>query len=225
LVDLLQKQVITTYGSDYKIVNLPNYSNGQEDNPLLTGLKRNFNTDDFFTYNEGLNIMECEAVLHQDLEQLYELSKKVDYQKLIIPGIVLLIGFARFLQGIANERPVGLLVFEMGAFALACLAMLALYSYTKSVRQHLGLYWQQQNADGFGNNVLNNFTILGSAAIAGFAEYAMLKNIFDSYSSEGKKNGDGSSGCGSSGCSGGGGSSCGGSSCGGSGCGGCGGGD
>jgi hypothetical protein len=224
LVDLLRKNIITVDGNNYKIVYLPGNIEEQQDNPLLKALMQNFNIGDIFTYTEGLGLIDRDTVLHRDIEKLYQLSKKVDYQKLIIPGIVLLIGAARFLQGLANEKPVGFLVFEIGAFGLISLAILSSYSYTKSVRQHLGIYWQQQNADGYGNNIINNFTILGAAAIAGFAEYSILKSVFESFPGKEKKWGADSSsaGCGSSaGCSSGG---DGGSSCG-SGCGGCGGGD
>lgn len=225
LVDLLRKNIITAVdGNDYKIVNLPGNIEEQQDNPLLKALMQNFNVGDIFTYKEGLGLIDRDTVLHRDIEKLYQFSKKVDYQKLIIPGIVLLIGSARFLQGLANEKPVGFLVFEIGAFGLISLAILASYSYTKTVRQHLGIYWQQQNADGYGNNIINNFTILGATAIAGFAEYSLLKPVFESFSGKEKKWGadGGSAGCSSStGCSSGG---DGGSSCG-SGCGGCGGGD
>jgi uncharacterized protein (TIGR04222 family) len=226
LVDLLQRGIIATHGNDYKITGHLLHITEKEDNPLLQALQQNFTTGDTFTYNDGLGLIDRDTVVHKDIERLYRLSQKVDYQKLIIPGIVLLIGFARFLQGMANEKPVGFLVFEIGVFGVLSLVILQSYSYTKSIRQHLGLYWQAQNNEGFSGNVINNFTILGATAIAGFAEYSTLKNVFNSFDSKEKKwgtGGEGSSGCSSSaGCSSGG---DGGSGCGSSGCGGCGGGD
>ncbi|GAB2827763.1 TIGR04222 domain-containing membrane protein [Ferruginibacter profundus] len=221
LVDLLRRGIIQTSGNDYKIARPKMYVAEGDDNPLLQPLMQQFNEDDIFTYNEGLGLIDRDTVLHPGLERLHRLSKKVDYLKLIVPGIVLLVGFARFLQGMANDKPVGLLVFEMGAFGFIALAILQYFSYTKTVRQHLGVYWDEQNSYGQSSNVINNFTILGAAAIAGFAEYSVLKNVFHSFSAKEKRySGDGSAGC-SSGC----GSSCGGSGCGGGGCGGCGGGD
>lgn len=221
LVDLFRRNIIQMSGRDYKMAKLPIDLSEAEENPLLLPLMQHFKVYDTFTYNEGLGFIDRDTVLHPGLERLHRLSLKVDYQKLIIPGIVLFIGFARFLQGIANDKPVGLLVFEMGVFAFISLAILQSYSYTKSVRQHLGLYWQEQNSNGNSSNIINNFTILGVSAIAGFAEYSMLKDIFDTYTAKERKfSGDGSAGC-SSGC----GSSCGGSGCSGGGCGGCGGGD
>jgi uncharacterized protein (TIGR04222 family) len=219
LVDLIRRNIIQTAGNDYKLVRPPVYTTEGEDNPLLSPLIENVKVDDTFTYNEGLGFIDRDTVLHPDLERLHRLSLKVDYQKMIIPGIVLVIGFARFLQGIANDKPVSFLVLEMGAFGLIALAILQSYSYTKTVRLQLGLYWQEQNSNGNSGNIINNFTILGVGAIAGFAEYSVLKNVFDSFTVREKKfTGDGSAGC-SSGC----GSSCGGSGCGGGGCGGCGG--
>ena len=154
--------------------------------------------------------------MHPGIERLHKLSRKVDYQKLIFPGIVILIGFARFLQGMANEKPVGYLVLEMGIYSFLSLLILNSYSYTTSVRECLNTYWMEQNNKGYGNNIINNFTILGAAAIAGFAEYPVLKTVFGSVTPEHRSFGStDSAGCGS-----GGGSSCG-SGC--SGCGGCGG--
>lgn len=225
LVDLLQRGIIAASGNDYKIIDKLWHVTEKEDNPLLKALQQNYIIGDVFTYNDGFGIIDNDTVLHKDIERLYRLSQKVDYQKFIIPGIVLLVGFARFLQGLANEKPVSFLVFEIGIFGLLSLFILQYYSYTKSIRQHLGLYWQGQNNEGFSSNTINNFTILGTAAIAGFADYNTLKNVFNTYDGKEKKWGSNSSdGCSSSaGCSSGGGD--GGSGCGSSGCGGCGGGD
>jgi hypothetical protein len=143
----------------------------------------------------------------------------VDYPKFIIPGIVLLIGIARFLQGLANDRPVGLLVAEIGIFSLSCFALMQAYSYTRTVREQLRNYWMDENKNGHGTDILNNFSILGTAAITGFAEYTILNSVFSPYAMPPKNSwGSNISGCGSSGGCG---SSCG-SGCGGGGCGGCG---
>ena len=97
------------------------------------------------------------------------------------------------------------------------------YSYTTNVRNHVEDLWKRQNKNGYGNDIINNFTILGTTAISAFAEYALLTNVFSAVTpQERRMSSSGSDGCSS-------GSSCssdgGGSSCGGGGCGGCGGGD
>ena len=224
LVDLLRRGIIQTSGKNYKVIRQQLYNEEGEDNPLIQPLMQNFNAGDIFTYNEGLGLIDRDTVLHTDIERLHRLSTKVDHQKLMIPGIVLLVGLARFLQGMANDKPVSFLVLEMGIFGVLSMIILESFSYTKTVRHHMGIYWQEQNSDGLSSNIINNFTILGAAAIAGFAEYSILKDVFNSFTTQERRSFNSSSagcssGCGSS-CSGGGGC---GSGCGG-GCGGCGGG-
>ena len=223
LVDLLKRGVIETARSDYKLTEHKTYNWETEKNPLLQPLMENHTEGDLFTYGEGFGYIDKDAVLHTGLERLHRLSKMVDYQKFIIPGMILAIGFARFFQGIANEKPVGLLVLEIGIFSLVCLMVLQNYSYTTNVRNHVEDLWKRQNKNGYGNDIINNFTILGTTAISAFAEYALLTNVFSAVTpQERRMSSSGSDGCSS-------GSSCssdgGGSSCGGGGCGGCGGGD
>jgi len=223
LVDLLRRGIIATSGADYKIIKKEFVFAPNEENPLLQPLMQSFNEDDTFTYMEGLGLIDRDTVLHPDLERLHRFSQKVDHQKFILPAMVLLIGLARFLQGMANNKPVGFLVMEMGVFGVLSLIILQSYSYTKTVKQHLKAYWNKENSDGYGSSIINNFTILGTTAIISFAEYAILTNVFSSLTPNERKfgasgSGGCSSGCGSS-CSGGGGC---GSGCGG-GCGGCGG--
>ena len=221
LVDLLKRGIIETHGSDYKIVQQQEFNWDREKNPLLQPLMQTYAESDFSTYSGGLGLVDTNAVLHPGIERLHRLSKKVDYQKLIIPGIVLLIGFARFLQGFSNNKPVGLLLFEMVTFLIVCLMILQNYSYTRLVRLQLVDSWEAQNEQEHGNDVIRNFSILGTSAIKGFAEYAVLTSMFNSVTPAQRK----WAGSDSAGCSGGSSCSCdGGSSCGG-GCGGCGGGD
>lgn len=224
LVDVLKRGIIETIGEDYKMVPHQPLVNKNEENPLLQPLMQNYQVGDTFTYTEGLGLIDRDTVLHPGLERLHRLSSKIDYPKFIIPGIVSFVGFARLLQGLANDKPVGFLVFELGAFTLITLFILQSYSYTKTVREHVKDFWMDENGNGYGNNIINNFTILGTTAIASFTEYAVLTEVFGSVTAADKRSAnDGSAGCGSSGgCSGGGdGGSCGG----GGGCGGCGGGD
>jgi uncharacterized membrane protein len=102
----------------------------------------------------------------------------------------------------------------------------AQYSYTYLVFKKSETIWMDQTNNGYSNDVLNNFTILGTLAVSGFAEYNALTNVFESEAPNRQTTDDGglagsSSSCSSSGDSGGG---CSGGD-GGGGCGGCGGGD
>jgi uncharacterized membrane protein len=100
------------------------------------------------------------------------------------------------------------------------LAVLESFSYTKSVRNYVRDFWMNSNNNGYGNDIINNFSILGTSAIVSFTEYTVLNQVFGAVTAAEKKNAnDGSAGCNSSGgCSSGGdGGGCGG------GCGGCGG--
>jgi uncharacterized protein (TIGR04222 family) len=220
LVDLLKRAFIETSGKNYIIVWHQLQQEAGEVNPLLQPLMQNYKMGDVFTYNDGLGLIDRDTVLHPDLERLHRLSDRIDYPKFIVPGIVLLIGFARLLQGLANDKPVEFLVVEMIAFGMLSLALLESFSYTKTVRGYIKDYWLDENSNGYGNNIINNFTIHGTDAITSFTEYTVLTEVFAAVSAADKKSAnDGSAGCGSSGgCSGGGdGGGCG------SGCGGCGG--
>ena len=223
LIDLLKRGIIDTYGSDFKLAEHKQYNWDTEENPMLQTLMEKHKEGDVFTYNEGLGYMDTGKVRHSGFDSLEWLSRKVDYPKFIIPGIVLLVGFARVLQGMMNHKPVAYLIAEIGIFSLVSLMILEMHSYTKAVRNTVEVFWERQNVNGYGYDVLSNFSIVGTAAIAGFAEYAVLTNMFNrnappierwngtSYSTS--DSGGSSGGCGSS-CS---------SGCGGGGCGGCGG--
>ena len=147
------------------------------------------------------------------------MSAKIDYLKFIIPGIVLLLGIIRMLQGIVNEKPVGFLAAMILVFSGIVLLILQMHSYTKIVRDITEEYWQRQHTGGHGDDVIGNFSILGTVAIAGFAEYAFLTNDFAYYEPKNQRwTGGEYVSYSSSSCSGGG---DGGGGCGG-GCGGCG---
>jgi hypothetical protein len=223
IVDLLKRGIIDTSGDAYQLNKTTLIHMDREENPLLLPLLQHYNAGDTFSYREGLGLINSGTVLHPTLEAFYRLSQKVDYQKMIIPGIVLATGMARFFQGMANYKPVGYLVLEMGVFTLICLIILQAYSYTVSVRKQVEVIWNAQNNNGYGNDFISNFTILGTAAITGFAEYAVLTTVFNAVTmQERRAASSGSAGCASGGDSG---SSCSGGGDGGGGCGGCGGGD
>jgi len=220
LVDLLKRGIIETSGNNYKLADVPKQAENDA-NPLLQPVLNNYLAGDTFSYLEGMGLIDSESLKHPAFEKLTRLSKKVDYPKFIIPGIVWSIGIARLLQGISNNKPVGFLVMEIAVFSLITLMILEMHSYTKTVRNIVNEYWELQNANGKSEDVVNNFSILGPVAIAGFVEYAILNDAFSFYAPPQRKwtSGDGGgSSCGSgSSCS----SGCG-SSCGGGGCGGCG---
>ncbi|MBC7887262.1 MAG: hypothetical protein H7Z13_05190 [Ferruginibacter sp.] len=223
LIDLLKRDIIETLGDDYKLTTAPVYDPQKEENPLFPLLTETIAAGKTFTYQEGLGFIKNDKLQHPSFEQLTSLSKRVDYQKFIIPGIVLAIGFARLLQGMANEKPVGYLVAEIGFFSLIALMIAAQYSYTYLVFKKSENIWMNQNNKGYSNNILNNFTLLGVTAVAGFAEYQVLTSVFESAAPTKRRKDDGGLAGSYSSCSSGGDS--GGSSGGDSGCGGCGGGD
>lgn len=228
LIDLLKRDIIDVTGNDYKLTKTPTTDPQAEQNPLLPLLTETIQVGNRFTYRTGFGFLDDDKLQQPEFTRLVRLSKMVDYQKFIIPGIVLAIGFARLVQGMAKEKPVGYLVMEIGIFSLVGLMVAAQYSYTYLVFKKAQNIWMEQNSNGYGSNKLNNFTILGTAAIAGFAEYSVLTNVFLAEAPQQRNyEGGGLSGASSSCSSGGdgGGSDGGGSSCGGGGCGGCGGGD
>ncbi len=221
LVNLLKRDIIDTSGENYKLTVIPITDPGKEENPLLPALSEKIDVGSIFSYQKGFALMDTNKLQHPAFSLLTSLSKKVDYQKLIVPGIVLAIGFARVFQGMANEKPVGYLVFEIGLFSLVALMVAAQYSYTYLVFKKSASIWMNQNNNGYGNDIINNFTLMGATAIAGFAEYTMLAKVFNREAPVKRNDPDGGLSGNSSSCSSGGDSGCGG----GGGCGGCGGGD
>ncbi len=218
LIDLLKRGIIDCSGNNFRLNGYIPANTTEEINPLIKPLATKISVGVDFTYLEGLELMDIDAVAQPSFEKLRQLSKKVDFQKFVVPGIILLIGVARLFQGMANYKPVSYLVLEIGLFSLISLMIAQQYSCNYLVFVIGEKIWKKQNDDGKGKNVLNNFAILGAVAIAGFAEYPVLANLFayylpPQYSVSGNSSGN------TGGCSGG--SSCG-SSCGG-GCGGCGG--
>jgi uncharacterized membrane protein YgcG len=226
LIDLLKRDIIDVSGNQYKISSIPYFDFKNEPNPLLPNISEILAVRNTFTYGEGFDLMDHEKLQHPELDELNRLSKLVDYQKFIIPGIVIAIGFDRLFQGMANEKPVGYLVAEIGFFSLIALMVAAQYSYTYLVYKKSESIWMDQTNNGYSNDILNNFTVLGTLAISGFAEYSALTNIFQTEAPDRRNSSDGGLAGSSGGCSSGGdsGGSCSGGD-GGGGCGGCGGGD
>lgn len=188
------------------------------ENPLWENITREVAEGETFSYERGFSVFDLEKIKHPGFEKLFRLSKKVDYEKFIIPGLVLSAGLLRLLQGLANNKPVNFLVAEIMLTGFALVAINAAYSYTTLVFKNVKDIWSQDNELGYSKDLAVNYSILGILAISGFAEYTALDKLFTLKTPE--RNGSGLSGCSS--CTGG--SSCG-SGCGGGGCGGCGGGD
>jgi uncharacterized membrane protein YgcG len=149
----------------------------------------------------------------------------VDYPKFIIPGIVFILFIARLSQGMSNEKPVGLLVFETALFGLLTMMILAEFSYTTSLFKLSKKYWEStKQTDTAFDPVAASFSLMGMTAIAGFLEYDDLRKNFNLYPplNHGLNlSGNGNSSVG--GCSSGGGCSGDGGGGDGGGCGGCGG--
>lgn len=223
IVDLLKRGIIETTINGYAISALPETLNSNEENTLLRQLVERYKNGDSFSYLEGMGLVDTATIVHPAFVRLHQLSLKVDYPKLIIPGIVVLVAFARILQGIANDKPVGFLVMMTAVFAGICLLILQMHSYTKAVKDIAEAYWDRQNEYGQSKNTLHNFSILGAAALAGFAEYNFLLRDFSYYEPKHQQwtGGEYTSSSGSSCSSGGDGGGCS-SGCGGGGCGGCG---
>lgn len=226
LVALLKRDIIDVSGNQYKISAIPYFDLKKEPNPLLPGITEILSSRNTFSYSEGFELMDNEKLEQPEFTALTKLSKLVDNQKFIVPGIVIVIGFARLFQGMANEKPVGYLVAEIGFFSLIALMIAAQYSYTYLVFKKSESIWMNQTNSGYSNDILNNFTVLGTLAISGFAEYYVLTSVFESEAPNRRDTNDGGLAGSSSGCSSGGDNGGdGGGGDGGGGCGGCGGGD
>lgn len=218
LIDLLKADQIELSGQNFKLNTIIKSPTQDINNPLWENLVTSIQDGESFTYNTGFDLMDQESIKHPEFERLFRLSKKIDYKKFVIPGIVFFIGIARVIQGMGNNKPIDFLVAELVLFGFIITAIASSFSYTSLLFEKIKLQWEEINGGGNSNNILNNFSILGITAISGFAEYSMLNQIFTTYTPQ-KGTASASSSCSS--CTGG--NSCG-SSCGG-GCGGCGGGD
>jgi hypothetical protein len=212
LIDLIHGGKIEMHDADFIVKTHSDIASDRE-NPLWQNLKEAVRPGEFFTYNKTFALFDLAKATHPGFEKLFKLSKKTDYYKFIIPGLLFLAGVVRAFQGLANNKPVDYLVMEMGLTCFILLAIHAAYSYTTLVRKKAALYWSDNNADGYTKDFAINYSIIGIMAISSYAEYPALDKIFTINTPRGNSNA--SSSCSS--CTGG--SSCG-SGCGGGGCGG-----
>ena len=147
----------------------------------------------------------------------------------------LIVGLARVVQGIYNNRPVSYLVIEIAIFVVLCLVVRQFYSRRVIIYKWAEEVLEQQSFNGplHQDSIVNHFAVRGNSALDLFPAGLILAGFFTTYNvmdhssilwpRERRDYGSGT-GCGSGGgcgSSGGGGGSCGG---GGGGCGGCGGG-
>lgn len=179
LVDLLKRGIIDVCNTGYIVSNMPAAVNEKEKNPLLLPLSLHSNDGDCFSYLEGYALVEDLPALQAPFEKLYHISQVVDNLKLLLPTIVLSVGLARLFQGLANGKPVEHLVSIMMLFTFITLALLQSYSYTHAVRSQVKQYWEEQHQHGYSEDVVTNFSLLGTVAITGFAEYSFLTANFE----------------------------------------------
>lgn len=209
LVDLLKRNIIEAYNTGYVVTNMPVLINENEQNPLLLPLSQGFSVGDCFSYLEGYALVENDSGIKAPFEKLYHLSQVVDNLKLLLPAIVVGVGLARMFQGLANEKPIEFLLMIMMFFAFITAVLLQNYSYTHTVKSQVKKYWEEQHQNGYTEDVVTNFSLLGTVAIAGFAEYSFLTANFQFNEPQDKRwtgseyssssscgSGDGGGGCG-----------------------------
>jgi hypothetical protein len=220
IVDLLKRDIVQLEGQEFTIKETPLPASAG-DNPLLPSLTQTLVVGQTFNYREGLILSDPEKLNHPFFDSLKLLSKNLDRKKFLIPAVVLLIGFARLIQGMAGHYPVNFLIGELGLYVLVTTMMAANYSYAGLVYRHVAQTWKQ-HPGGSPEDFVNKLTLSGIAAITGFAEFPVLSAMFLAEAPVENGNRDNSAAGSYSWGSGGDGD---GGSCGGGGCGGCGGGD
>jgi uncharacterized membrane protein YgcG len=240
ILDLVRRNLLEVTTKGELMVNNNRFiKKGTEDNPLIIGLLQEERSR--VTYEMIANDWYKEKPpIFAVLQQLHELGqRKVSIFKrnflLLLPFIL---GTARIIQGMHNDKPVGFLITEMVFLLIACSIVRRKFSrqalmfkkvtYASQIRQHMGLLYE--------DNVVSDFATKGYDAISGFSDGLVLIGLFGAlpfWEHMSEKIGNfmanlsadfsynsGNGGSGGDGC-GGGGSSCGGG-CGGGGCGGCG---
>jgi uncharacterized protein (TIGR04222 family) len=237
IVDLIRRNLLVLTTDKLFLLYPERYIKpDNEQNPLITSfLKegRSSITYENIMENWGKDVPEGFA----NLQRLQEMTNRKEpffkkYNFLLIP---IATGIARFMQGVANHKPVSFLFVEMVVLFIITSIVVKAFSKTNAMYKRVTETAKTRHRYGwlYEDQVVSAFVIKGNEAISGYAEGAMLIGLFgllpfvDRVSEtvhnflEDTSNGisTAGSGCGSGGgCSGGG--SCGGG-CGG-GCGGCG---
>ena len=212
VVDLASNHILTA--NSWGRLNIyPSLYNSQRDrnNPLSSALHQEYEEGQRVKLKDITAYYNDEITFHQGLANLYIAVNKTDVYKIILMILLAVIGCARLMQGLANDKAVdylgiilivtGILVFIMGHMISAKTILQNIFVEKYRLKE-LDLP-QQEKAPA-------QFVFLGLASMAGFYAVSNLETTF-------KNTGDytsTTSSCGGSGC---------GSSCGGGGCGGCGG--
>jgi len=226
IVDLIRRDLIKVNADKSMFVWSDKYiPGGKEENPLTGSLLSQPNGSNVNYEEIAANWYRDDQFAHPGLENLYLFanSEKPFFQKGIFYVVLIAIGVLRMMQGIYNNKPVVFLFMEMVALGIGLYvvtSMLASKAILFKKAEELFIEKIQQQK-GYKDQLVNDFVLNGTQAIAGFAEGFLLGSVFTAYSQLPQQGGWGSTG---SACSGGGSSCGGGGSCGG-GCGGCGGGD
>jgi uncharacterized protein (TIGR04222 family) len=201
---------------------------GEEANPLVNGFMEE--TEPVVNYDMiACNWYKQEQATHPFFEMLHEFAFAEErliarFNFLLVPFAV---GVLRFFQGLANDKPVAYLFFQMLLYVIAVFFFRNFFSRRRMVfKQALELATRQNDVQLlYADEVVNNFGLQGEQAIYGFSDGLLLASIFAVYPiqnhaswsfpeiSVGDGSGGSGGGCGSGGCGGG---------CGGGGCGGCG---
>lgn len=226
IVDLVERNILEANRNQQFTFRPANYHYGSgETNPLIHELMRTFKDGDVIGYKTLVRIYNEDFTHHPLLSEFLRILNRRDYTRIMILALVGIIGIARIIQGIQNDRPVAYLLLIM-IFSLLFIAFLVWISDLKNILKKLltAEYQSGQFKQQFPNqSIATDFAFIGAPVLLTSYMYMDVADTFrrdrgygdTTYNSSG-------SGCGSSD----GGSSCGGSSCGGSGggCGGCGGG-
>jgi hypothetical protein len=215
IVDLAHQQILSVSNKHF-LFHPGNYVlQVNETNPVIEGLMKKYKDDDKLEYENVEDCYDDDKAYRQDLSDIFKALSVHQMQVWLIPLAVLLIGFARVMQGLSNDRPVIFLLVMMFCLALFHAILYKFIQY-KSLLESLvnaGYYNRELGNPFTVSSPVNQFVFMGLAGLGAYYSIENLDRIFDR-KYESSSPGSSSSGCGSS---------CGGS-CGG-GCGGCGGGD
>jgi hypothetical protein len=186
IVDLLRRNLLGVQRDDYFVVNKQNYQQqADEQNPLIkeylresNGYKLKYDLIDSHWYEDGKFTHPAFKKLH-----VFAAHKISFWQKYGLVIVVLTVGLARLLQGIANERPILMLVLEMIVLhvmvyygARAAARSSDIFSRAKAVIEE-----QAENGQLHDDKIVNDFAVHGPSALHTLAEGAILFTLFSSY--------------------------------------------
>lgn len=233
IIDLMRRNLLVLTSDKMFLLHADRYIQPvNEQNPLIPSFLK-----------EGRSCVTYESIMENwgkdvpdeftTLERLHELANRKErffkkYNFLIIP---VAIGIARFMQGVANHKPVNFLFLEMIALLFISSIIAKALSRTTTMYKRVRKTASTRHRYGwlYDDQVVADFVMRGNEALTGYAEGASLIGLFGllpftdrvsetvhNFLKEASKGSGSGGGCGSS---------CGGGSCGGGcggGCGGCG---